>query len=282
MKLSRQGFAISNGREEPPTDQISREAWVSITALPDDVSLRTSEHFGSLVEEAWSLWREWISVVSALQGMDPASSESPIAHSAMDAIDFFQASVYNALVGFYRLAFTSLRSVIENITISMTLELSGELQVFSEWQAGRRELHFGGAADQATAHPSLRALEHQLRAKVGDNLFRQKAGNDAGGLARRLFRRISGFAHAAPGLTDADLWRSNGPVFAPATFEAWAEMFLCVYALGLAEIQLARPRLRELGHGSLFTSEELLLHAVGLLPESADSRSLFMTLAAFL
>ena len=143
LKLSPNSFAIESKTDPPPSDLIDKDTWNSIVSLPDDVSLRTSEHYGSVIKKFWDAWGEWVCLVLALQGAVKKPSTSPIAHCASTAIDEVQASIYNALVGFYRLAFSSLRNILEQMTIGLHLELSGNQKMFSDWLNGDRELKFG-------------------------------------------------------------------------------------------------------------------------------------------
>jgi len=88
-------------------------------------------------------------------------------------------------------------------------------------------------------------LELQLQTAIRDDLFRQRnvLAGDEGGLARTLFRELSKYTHGGPNYTDADLWKSNGPVIVHTVFELWVHMFALVLAIGLLEIQIARPNL---------------------------------------
>src|SRR5262249_17462950 len=149
----------------------------------------------------WQFWGDWIALVGALQDLVPSPRESPITVTAMDVTDYLQASVVNVLAGFYRLAFTSLRAVLEGMTIGLDLELSRDQRAFNEWMGGE-EIRFGGAADRCTAHAPVAALEASLRTAVGDELFRQARGSAPSGLVRRLFSEVSRYAHGLPGYRD--------------------------------------------------------------------------------
>src|SRR5438128_1674973 len=96
VRLGPECFALSTGKEIPPTDLLSEKCWKGITSLPDDVSLRTSDHYGSTLKSFYNLWSEWICLTYALQKI---SNDSAIAHTASDAGDHFRASIYNALTG---------------------------------------------------------------------------------------------------------------------------------------------------------------------------------------
>ena len=64
--LPKEAFAQAVGPQSRPTDLITPETWSSIIALPDHVSIRTTNHFGSLVKDLWWCWGEWTALVLAL------------------------------------------------------------------------------------------------------------------------------------------------------------------------------------------------------------------------
>jgi hypothetical protein len=272
MKLPPNAFAIGPKTEPEPSDLVDPNTWNSLVSLPDDVSLRTSEHYGSVLKKFWYAWDEWICLVLALQGAVKKPSTSPIAHSANTAIDEVQASIYNALVGFYRLAFSSLRNILEQMTIGLHLELAHNQEIFSDWLNGDPELKFGWAADNVTHHPSIQKLESCLTPMIYDNLFQQKSPKKKAGLARRLFSELSQFTHGGPAFTNGDLWDgSNGPIFVPKAFEKWSVTFAKTYALGVLEAKLAQPKITVLGSGSRLTVRDLFKQIVNGIPQKEDA-----------
>lgn len=275
IKLKPDDFALSSGKNLPPTDIVPERIWKSITSLPDDVSLRTSEYYGSCLDRVWNLWGCWISLVIGLQESVADLRNSPITHTACDAGDYFQASIYNALIGHYRLAFTSLRGVVENLTIGIHFELANESHTFKDWLGGE-EFSFGQAADLASQHKNVCTLEKALQASGNDDLFHQRRPPaDQGGLMRRLFRILSKYAHGAPGFTDGDIWQSNGPIFVSSAFESWYQTFLIVYGVGTVLTHLARPCLDEIPLDCPHNVRNLLADAVDNLPSESPERRLF-------
>lgn len=272
LKLPPEVFAISEGIDEPPTDLIPQETWNSIIHLPDDVSLRTSDHYGTCLRNVWDFWGNWVTLVLDLQGPNEELAESPIARVALDSAAYFQAAVHNAVVGYYRLAFASLRGVVENMTVGLYFDLSSDGSKFTSWLAGD-EFSFGWAADQLRQNAVVSQLERELDAAVRDDLFGQRntAAGSEGGLARALFRELSKYAHGAPNYTDADLWASNGPVFVHAVFETWMQMFALVFAFGLLEIRIARPDVVTMGDDGRGLKESFM-GAVSILVSGSDER----------
>lgn len=270
-KLPPEAFAIGpKGPDSPPSDSIDKDTWDSIVSLPDDVSIRTSDHYGSVLKKVWSAWSEWSCLVGALQEAIEDPTTSPIAHVACNATDEFQASIYNALVGFYRSAFSSLRNVVEQMTVGLQLKLADDQDTFRSWLSGDCELGFGWAADRVPGHTSVADLERYLTETVGDDLFRQRAPNQSGGFARRLFSELSNFTHGNPAFTNADMWQSNGPIFVARAFERWASIFAKTYALGVLEVKLAQPDITTLAFGSPLSIRDLFEQVVNTIPEEED------------
>jgi hypothetical protein len=281
VKLRPEAFALSNGNGLPPTDLIEEDTWKSMTSLTDDVSLRTSDHFGTPLKNSWSLWDNWISIVIAIQEASGASLFAPLAHVAGDAVEYFQASIHNALVGYYRLAFASLRSVIENVAIGTQFQLSGDRGSFADWvEARERRFRFSWAADNLSSHSHIEALECSLRAATGDDLFHQLSRVDQGGFVRRFFATLSKYAHASPSYADGDIWESNGPVFVSGAFREWYTAFLTAYALGVLLVRLAQFPSETMSLGSPLRLERLFLNARAQLPIASTSKRIFDAIPA--
>jgi len=246
-----------------------------MTSLTDDVCLRTSDDYGSWLQDVWDFWLLWLDIAGILQEDTSASPDSPITHVALNVTDYFQASIHNALVGYYRVAFASLRSVIENMVVGLHLELAGDRATFLDWLSGG-ELRFGSAVDYVITYPRIQNLEHALKVAVGDDLFHQRrpSSGDGGGLVRRFFRDLSQYVHAAPNHNDADIWESNGPVFVGEAFKRWTNAFLVAYALGVLHAQLARPNLNKMSQGRGVNARELFLNVIEKLPTTIDARQL--------
>jgi hypothetical protein len=250
---------------------VDDEAFRSIRTLPDDVSVTTWKEHRAVIERLWSDWEQWICPAAALQDTVGDPTDSPIAHVAVIAADELQASLYNALVGFYRVAFSSLRNVVEQVTIGLHLELAHDLPAFRDWLGGGRELSFGWAADGAPGHPPVAQLEALLTRSAGDDLFRQKrSGQDPGGFARSLFGELSNFTHGKPSFTDFDIWESNGPIFVAGAFENWVGASARVYALATLEVKLGSPGIDSLGLGSPLRIEQIYHRALALVPVAQD------------
>lgn len=281
LLLEPEDFALGTDEpDSPPADLIDDETWRSMTSLQDDVSVRTSNEYGSALKEMWDLWREWNCVVGALQELVPSVGNSPLCAVASDVGDEFQASISNALVGFYRVAFSCLRNALENMCIGLELELSSDFVRFNSWRSGDIELNLGWAADLLPSHSAASPIENHCKKVCADNFFRQRSPADNGGVIRRLFKRLSKFTHGTPGFTDADMRNSNGPIFVPEAFQDWGSLFKTTYAVVLFAAKLGEPKLAALAYGSDLRPEELFQRVMARLPASEDGVVVLKSLPA--
>ncbi|MGH7744230.1 MAG: hypothetical protein ACREQ5_05335, partial [Candidatus Dormibacteria bacterium] len=151
-------FAVAPAKYLGPTDPIREDVWRSIISLPDDVSIRTSDKYGSQLEQMWEYWGIWGRVVLAVQALTDNPADSPTAVAACDAADEFQAATYCALVGFYRVAFSCLRNVLEQMTIGARLAITSDAKSFANWRNGEDGVGFRWAADTLSNSPMVLAL----------------------------------------------------------------------------------------------------------------------------
>lgn len=273
-RLRPEDFALFSGEEAPPADLVTPGVWQGLTALPDDVSLRTSDRYGSTLALLWELWSQWTCVVLALREAADEEGVSPLTAAACDASEYFEASIYSALTGYYRLAHTSLRAVVENMTFGLAFELNPDDEEYGGWLEGNM-LRFDGAVQRAAKQPRVGILECHLAGVTSDSLYRSRHSSRGEGLARRLHRKLSKFAHGAPGHTDADIWHSNGPIFVQVAFEEWVQYFLSVYALALLESRLGQPELNALHECQSPDVASLFDRVVGLLSSTSAAHKLF-------
>jgi hypothetical protein len=90
LMLEDDDFALVSGAYEGPTDLVAESTWRSMVSLPDDVSIRTSDRYGTQLEQMWEYWGIWNRVVLAVQALSKDPSESPMAIASCDAADEFQ------------------------------------------------------------------------------------------------------------------------------------------------------------------------------------------------
>jgi hypothetical protein len=223
-------------------------------------------------------WGTWVRIVLAIQELSKDPTKSPTAIAACDAADEFQAGLYAALVGYYRVGFSCLRNVLEQVTVGSRLALIADSQFFADWRNASDRIGFGWAADTMSKSPEVCAVEAYLKTATNDSLFAQNPK----GLARRLFVALSKYTHGSAGFTDADSRQSNGPVFVPKAFRAWCIAAAKVYAIALHELKLAHPQLKNLPYGPpLITFDEFRCGALRQIPRNDKDRKFFEALADF-
>jgi hypothetical protein len=278
LMLEASDFAIAPGKYAGPTNLIKKATWESIISLPDDVSIRTSDKYGSQLGEMWEHWRLWTRVVLGVQAVSKDPTESPAAIAICDATDEFQGATYCALTGYYRVAFSCLRNILEQVTIGTRLALVPDPNFFADWRNASEKIGFGWAADTIAKSPKVTALEKHLKTATADSLFAQNPK----GLARRFFVELSKYTHGAAGFTDADRRDSNGPIFVPKAFLAWCVAALKTYAITLHELTLAHPQLKDLPYGPPpITLDEFRRKVLADIPSTDKDRAFFDALETF-
>ncbi|MGH9535579.1 MAG: hypothetical protein ACRD2E_12055 [Terriglobales bacterium] len=232
--LLRSDFALPGSPSPRQRNKISVTDWFSIVALPDDVAIQTSGLNGGTLSQLHALWGGWIEMA----GLRPG----PMWHVMLDAADDFQAGVYNLMVGYYRLSAAALRSALELCAIGAAARPAARRKDFKGWREGKIELGLGWAADRLAGAEDT--LDGRLEQQVQDSLFRRREGSRDGGAVRRLFRRLSDYAHSRPGFTGAELrGGSNGPIYVPSTFDILAGEFFNTFAAGCVLAMVGRPHL---------------------------------------
>jgi hypothetical protein len=233
--LSPEAFADPGGDIQPPTDLIDRHAWMDLMDLPTDVLLQTTDHFGSTFRAMGSLSDMWISAVM------PGQTASPLVFDAyLDAYDEFEAAPFIVSHGWYRQATSGLRNALEVMAHAARFALRDDRTGYAAWRSGTTSSpKFGNSVDLIGEHSSIAATETALSSGT---LF----GRNPDGVLRVLYQQLCRFAHSHPGHTNADIWESNGPVFAPEAFtQFWRDFrdtFLaCFVLLKLAYPSLERP-----------------------------------------
>lgn len=284
LVLEPEDFALGPSEPDPaPSDIIDEGTWSSMVSLPDDVSIRTSNEYGSVLKVLWAYWDQWNCLVGALQQDSAASTPCPISRVAGDISDELQASIFCSLIGYYRVAFSCLRNVVEQATVALQLEVSADLALFESWLEGQEELKIGWAADLLPHSASVSVLESHWRVAANDDLFSQRGhGSPGGGLVRRLFSELSRFTHSAPGFTDFAMRDSTGPIFVREAFERWLQKFRQVYAVGVLEIQIAKPKTRSLAFGCELTSRSLFADVLAEMEAGTDGIGLLRSTPASL
>lgn len=232
--LEDEDFAIAPEVELPPSDVVDEDTWGGIMTLPDDVSVRTSNHHGTLLRAMHKCWGAWI---DSLVGR-----REPIENAILDVADEVEAAAFNSLHGYYRQGFGCLRNALETMTIATYCQVRAQRRLFWQREAGNVKIEFGEACDKLVSAPRLRTLRANLRKDVNDSFFDPMIRNvNRGGWARRLYSDLSEYEHSRPKFRNVDMWESNGPVFSSEAFTTFAMRFYETSALCFLMVKMARP-----------------------------------------
>ncbi len=245
-KLEPGDFAISRGPELAPMNRIDEETRKGLVALPDDVSLRTTDHHGQTLHRAYECWGNWVSLILDIQSLCESPSLDPLAVATANASDEFRVSMYAAMPGYYRQAIGSLRPALEAMLAALHFGVHPDGRTLEQWLEGHEDGRFssGRVRPQLAREVPFSRFERSGRALLAD-----------GGWYSWLYAILSAFLHGRPAFTDqaggriettnAGLWASNGPIYSSDAFELWARVFfdallLSALLAGLAEERLVR------------------------------------------
>jgi hypothetical protein len=194
----------SDGYDFVPSGRIKPETWDSIMGLSDSVAIETSDEFPAELEQADKIAWSWLDINERL----PA--ESPVKYQTLSALETFQASVFNALNGWYRIAGASLRLALDDMFLGL----------YYQNRATERG-KFDAITDGHERAPMLRDILPALQ--------------DAG-VPHTLLYRARDWYHSVLSVhvhrrSDGTIWSSNGPVYVPKALRAWFEEYKSTYLL---------------------------------------------------
>ena len=238
------------------TDLIDEEVWESVTQLPSNACLITSNHHGTALRKmalCCDLWKDSIMDVVDVTGQlsNKITSEDihrltrqTITLSMNEAADEFTAMMFLLLHGFYRQCFTCLRSALERMVIGTCYEVLNERLEHKKWLEGDEGHWFKKGCDKLSSSPKLSALQNHLCRELSDSIFAQKDSsvNYNGGWARRLWSRLSEYAHSRPRHTGQAL--SGGPsvpIYNKDSFELVENVFSETLCLCYILNKIGRP-----------------------------------------
>jgi hypothetical protein len=221
LVLEPNDFALSDtdGPEPGPSERISENAWNGIMTLPGDVAISTTSYQGERIELLYDLWSGWVHELP---------EGSIIAHAMLDGVDDFAAALFNLTHGYYKQALFSLRSALEVVTLACSCELASDHIKWEAWLRGA-ELRFARECDNLQSSVSIQRLDQSALDAAGASLFTANDGSSKCAWARDLYRRLSQYAHARDAASNAQFWRSNGPIYSPSGMEASYHCFLETY-----------------------------------------------------
>lgn len=218
-KLEPRQFAISEGQDVPPSNLIDPKTWHGIVHLPEDVSIRISDHNGTRFELLYSLWSDWITTVGNPDRPDE------VYNCLLDAVDCFQCSTFNFLHGFYRGALAELRTALELVMIGTYGSLFPANAEYVAWKNGGSDLGFTRCRKR---------LAGSLRKEQARWLF------EDGGILAAAYQKLCNYAHSRPDASDGMLWQSNGPVYNNEAIFLTFSAALSVFAMCYLLVRIAR------------------------------------------
>jgi hypothetical protein len=235
MVLEPNDFALTDGEPDPvPTDLVDRTVWHGIMDIADDVAIRTTSHQGGRIRLLYELWGAWLEVMP---------TECIVACAMLDCADDFTASIFSLLHGFYGQAVGTLRSALETMVFACLCQLTDDQQGWWAWEAGKEEINFSQTRHKLRQTSAVQALEGQAGAATGRMIFADKNRPDPGGWATSLHSHLSKFVHARGNLSNARIWRSNGPVYSAKGMRIGYHSYLETFVLLLLLAKLAHPSL---------------------------------------
>jgi hypothetical protein len=219
----------------PPSDLLGEKEWKQLTEVPTDVLLRTTDHLGSMIDDMLTQSYTWL---CALPLDDNPDSAPYVFHAHLEAYDEFEASPFIAAHGWYRQATSALRNAVEVMTHAVRFAVRSDDTGFQSWRNGSADPpRFGNSVDLIGRSPAVAAIDAQLG---GTGIF----GNNPSGVLRTLYADVCRYAHSQPGHTNADIWRSNGPVFIGRAFTQFWLDFCDVLLVCYILLKIGFPNLR--------------------------------------
>jgi len=248
LKLPPEAFAIGPETEPEPSDLIDENTWTSLMHLPDDVSLRTSDHHGTLLKRAYDVWDGWVSLTLDAQSLVEKPIDDSLCLACLMVSDELQASTSALMTGFYRQAVSGLRSALEAMLIGVYFRQFPDAAKFQRWADGHEDgrVWFGKAR---------RALaEAEPFSRFDDPSGELTSLMKQGGWVDFLYATLSGFSHGRPFYVNrfgdripsvnVELWGgSNGPIYEERSVRLWTAYFFDVSLVLLLLVGLTDRRL---------------------------------------
>jgi hypothetical protein len=213
-------FAISEGQDVPPSDLIDEDVWDGIMHLPEDVSIRISDHNGTRLKLLHSLWADWITAVG-----DPDRPDE-LFNCLLDAGDCFQCAIFSFLHGYYRASLGELRVALELVLIGSYGSLNRADGKYVAWKEGVGELGF------TRCRKTLSGILRKGQAKW---MFAD------GEFLATTYQTLCNYTHSRPDASDGALWHGNGPVYNNEAIRMTFFATLSVFAICYLLVRLARP-----------------------------------------
>ena len=218
-KLEPHEFAISEGQDVAPSDLIEETIWDGMMHLPEDVSIRISDHNGTRLKLLYGLWGDWVTAIG-----DPDKPDE-IYNCMADAADCFQCTNFNLLHGYYRAALAELRVALELVMIGTYGAQNPNDVRYISWKKGSSELGFTSCRKR---------LSGNLRKGDAKWIFAE------GEFLATTYQELCNYTHSRPDASNFALWNSNGPVYNNKAIRLTFFTTLSVFAMCYLLVRLAR------------------------------------------
>jgi len=222
-KLEPHEFAISEGQDAPASDLVDKKDWAGMMHLPEDVSIRISDHNGSRLHLMYALWGDWVTAIGNPDDIDEIYS------FMLDAADCFQCANFNFLHGYFRATLAELRTALELTMIGTYGSNNPSNADYLAWKASKSDLGFTRCR---------RRLFGSLRKEQAKWIFEE------GQVFTAAYQRLCSYTHSRPEASDTALWQSNGPVYNNEAIWLTFTTTISVYAMCYLLVRLARPNFR--------------------------------------
>ena len=236
--LEEDDYALSSGiPEPPPSDLIPEDTWRSLTVLPDEAVVRTSNRHGTLLDILNQLGGSWSICVGDSEHPDP------VGLAMIEVINEPDASLYNMLVGFYRQAIDSLRIILESVSVGAYCQLTARGDLLQRWLDGNEEVIFNVVAAGLHGAPETKQLHEHLVRAVSFGFIDQADRGKAypRGWVRQLYQKLSKYSHGRPLYNNTSLWRSNGPIYVGRAVAIATGLFIETFVASYIIVKLCRP-----------------------------------------
>jgi hypothetical protein len=195
--LTADDYGLPEGEEYVPKGTISKDVWRSLTSLPDNAALHTTDSYSAAVETAHAIAYAWLDI------HDCVPEGSPIRTQCLAVQQGFEGSLFNAIHGWYRVAGITLRSAFEDMLIGMHYQ-----------RQKVRWPEFEQVVTGKMRSPNRRATNTELLKYISSDLLDQ---------ANALYQdELSVYVHRT---SEGELWESNGPIFRQEALEVWIGQF---------------------------------------------------------
>ncbi|MBI2252097.1 MAG: hypothetical protein HYU63_05065 [Armatimonadetes bacterium] len=227
------------------------EVLKDIIILPYNISLETFKKYPNEVTYAWHLWNIWVYITVTLQHIN-TEGNSPTTYLSTIVIDEFQASVFNSITGFYRVAFSALRNILEQMVVAVYYEPCLRVDKFvpnnyKEWLKGKEKIFFNEMLKKISDYEEVKKIEADLLRKCDDKIFKAQKDSKPCVYLQRLYSTLCKYTHGRPNYTNNDLCSNNsGPWFNNSSFKTWYEIFLKIYLLFILVIKITKQNIDQI------------------------------------